>query len=188
MINRVGLVPVEGRIRGKQDLAAASHVARAVPLPVPQTSAHGKAPGAVLPAARLAKVIGFIEENLDKPISLAELARTAGMSVYYFATLFKKSTGQSPHRYIVWRRVVRASELLRDTSLSILQVSLDLGFEHPNNFARAFRRVTGVSPTRFRQTQAMRIERPGRDAPSTDRLLAGRRKQFDRSSPDTARE
>lgn len=162
MANRAGLFSVGERLHGKRHLAAGPCLARAAGLDKSAASVRCKSSGVVLPTARLAKVMGFIEENLDKPISLAELARTAGMSVYYFATLFKKSTGVSPHRYIVWRRVIRASELLRDTRLSILQVSLDLGFEHPNNFARAFRRVTGVSPTRFRQTQAAagQIEKP----------------------------
>jgi AraC-like DNA-binding protein len=103
-----------------------------------------------LPAARLKRVLAFIDAHLDENITLVELARSANMSVYYFATLFRRSTGFSPHRYILHRRVLRARELLRNTSLSVLDVSLDLGFQHQNNFARAFRRVTGMTPTRFR--------------------------------------
>jgi AraC-like DNA-binding protein len=103
-----------------------------------------------LPAARLKRVLAFIEAHLDENITLVELARSANLSVYYFATLFRRSTGLSPHRYILHRRVFRARELLRNTSLSVLDVSLDLGFQHQNNFARAFRRITGMTPTHFR--------------------------------------
>ncbi len=107
-------------------------------------------PNAGLPAARLSRVLAFIDAHLDRNISLAELALQTKLSVYYFATQFKKSTGFSPHRYILHRRVTRARDLLRSTSLRVQDVSLDLGFQHQNNFARAFRRITGMTPSRFR--------------------------------------
>lgn len=103
-----------------------------------------------LPSARLKRVLEYIETHLGENISLAELARNSNLSVYYFSTQFRKSTGLSPHRFILQRRVQRARELLRKTSLTVLDVSLDLGFQHQNNFTRAFRRVTGMTPTRFR--------------------------------------
>jgi AraC-like DNA-binding protein len=103
-----------------------------------------------LPSARLKRVLEYIEAHLGENISLTELARHSSLSVYYFATQFRKSTGLSPHQFILQRRVHRARELLRTTSLTVLDVSLDLGFQHQNNFTRAFRRVTGMTPTRFR--------------------------------------
>ncbi|MGA7794904.1 MAG: AraC family transcriptional regulator [Candidatus Acidiferrales bacterium] len=106
-----------------------------------------------LPTARLKRILAYIDAHLDENITLAELARNANLSVYYFATLFRESTGFSPHRYILHRRVTRARELLRNTSLSVLDVSLDLGFQHQNNFARAFRRITGMTPTYFRRSK-----------------------------------
>jgi AraC-like DNA-binding protein len=108
-----------------------------------------------LPAARLKSVLAFIDQHLDQTITLADLARNARLSVFYFATLFKRSTGLSPHRYILCKRVTRASELLRNTNLSVLEVSLDLGFQHQNNFTRAFRRVTGMTPTHFRRRSGL---------------------------------
>jgi AraC-like DNA-binding protein len=106
-----------------------------------------------LPAVRLKRVLAYIDSHLDQNITLAELARNSKLSLYYFATLFRRSTGFSPHRYILHRRVIRARELLRNTSLSVLDVSLDLGFQHQNNFARAFRRITGMTPTYFRRSK-----------------------------------
>lgn len=106
-----------------------------------------------LPMSRLKKVFDFIEANLDKEIRLTSLASAANMSLYYFATLFRQSTGLSPHQYVLIRRIERAKQLLRSTKLSVLEVGLNLGFEHQNNFARAFRRVTGTTPTHFRREQ-----------------------------------
>jgi AraC family transcriptional regulator len=104
-----------------------------------------------LPAARLKRVLEYIDANLGKNMKLAELAGVVDMSLYYFAVLFRQSTGLSPHRYVLNRRVERAKGLLRNPKLSVLDVSINVGFEHQNNFARAFRRVSGVSPTQFRR-------------------------------------
>jgi AraC family transcriptional regulator len=104
-----------------------------------------------LPEARLKRVLEYIDANLGKNITLSELAGVVNMSLYYFAVLFRQSTGLSPHRYVLNQRVERAKELLRDQKLSVLDVSINVGFEHQNNFARAFRRVIGVSPTQFRR-------------------------------------
>ena len=104
-----------------------------------------------LPTARLKRVLEYVESNLDKNITLTELARVANMSLYYFAVLFRQSAGLSPHRYVLSKRVERAKELLHDPKLSVLDVSMNVGFEHQNNFARAFRRMTGVSPTEFKR-------------------------------------
>jgi AraC family transcriptional regulator len=104
-----------------------------------------------LPAARLKRVLEYIDANLGKNITLSELASAVNMSLYHFAVLFRQSTGVSPHRYVLNQRVERAKGLLRDPKLSVLDVSINVGFEHQNNFARAFRRVIGVSPTQFRR-------------------------------------
>ena len=104
-----------------------------------------------LPPMRLKRVLSYIEANLDKAITLSELSRVADMSLYYFATLFKQSTSLSPHQYVLRRRIERAKQLLRETESSVLEISLSLGFEQPNNFARTFRRLTGTSPTHYRR-------------------------------------
>lgn len=107
-----------------------------------------------LPKARLKRVLEYIDANLGKNITLSDLAGVVNMSLYYFAVLFRQSTGLSPHRYILNQRVERAKELLRDQQLSVLDVSINVGFEHQNNFARAFRRVVGVSPSQFRRDRS----------------------------------
>jgi AraC family transcriptional regulator len=104
-----------------------------------------------LSAPQLKRALEYIGANLDGKITLSALSETAHMSLYYFATRFKQSTGLSPLRYVLQQRIRRAEQLLRDMRLSVLDVGLSLGFEHQSNFARAFRRVTGVSPIHFRQ-------------------------------------
>ena len=96
-------------------------------------------------------MLSYIEANLGRPITLSELSKVADMSLYYFATLFKQSTRLSPYQYVLRRRIERAKQLLRETKAAVLEISLSLGFEQPNNFARTFRRLTGTSPTRYRQ-------------------------------------
>ena len=104
-----------------------------------------------LPEARLKRVLEYIDANVGRNIALSELAGVVDMSLYYFAVLFRQSTGLSPHQYVLKQRVKRAKELLRNPKLSVLDVSISVGFEQQNNFARAFRRVIGVSPTQFRR-------------------------------------
>lgn len=104
-----------------------------------------------LPPMRLKRVLSYIEANLDRVITLSELSGVAEMSLYYFATLFKQSTNLSPHQYVLRRRIERAKQLLRETKAGVLELSLSLGFEQPNNFARTFRRLTGTSPTHYRR-------------------------------------
>ena len=104
-----------------------------------------------LPLARLKKVLEFIDTNLDKKINLRTLADTANMNMYYFAVLFRKSMSVSPHQYFLNRRIERAKQLLSNPKLSVVDVGLQVGFDHPNNFARAFRRLAGLSPTEFRR-------------------------------------
>jgi AraC family transcriptional regulator len=104
-----------------------------------------------LPPMRLKRVFSYIEANLDTATTLSELSRVADMSLYYFAVLFKQSTNLSPHQYVLRQRIERAKQLLRETKTSVLEISLSLGFEQPNNFARTFRRLTGTSPTNYRR-------------------------------------
>ncbi|MEP7016151.1 MAG: AraC family transcriptional regulator [Verrucomicrobiota bacterium] len=104
-----------------------------------------------LPPMKLKRVFSYIEANLDRGITLSELSGVAEMSLCYFATLFKQSTSLSPHQYVLRRRIERAKQFLRETKAGVLEISLSLGFEQPNNFARTFRRLTGTSPTHYRR-------------------------------------
>src|SRR5215471_10531018 len=83
-----------------------------------------------LPGYRLKRVLDHIGDNLAEDLSLAQLAAVVGMSPHYFAELFKRSTGQAPHRYVLSQRIERAKQGLRDTGHSVIEVGLDVGFRN----------------------------------------------------------
>lgn len=103
-----------------------------------------------MPRARLNRVLEYIDENLDENISLADLANVAGMNLYHFSRLFKQSTGETPHQFVLQRRVDRAKALLNDPEMSVLEASARTGFDDQKHFSKVFRRMTGATPTAYR--------------------------------------
>jgi AraC family transcriptional regulator len=103
-----------------------------------------------MPAYRLRRVLDYIEQNLAGNLGLDELSRVAGMSPHYFSELFRRSVGRPPHQYVLWQRIERAKEALRNPKRSVLEAGLSAGFENPSHFARAFRRLVGATPRQFR--------------------------------------
>ena len=116
----------------------------------------------MLPSCRLRRVTEYIQQHLDKDLTLVELAALVYMSPYHFARLFKGSTGVPPHRFVVRQRIARASAFLAAPELSIAEISRRVGFRTPSHFTTAFRRVTGITPKRYR-TGTLREDRPGRE-------------------------
>jgi transcriptional regulator GlxA family with amidase domain len=74
------------------------------------------------------------------------LARVSGVSEAHFARSFKQAFGVPPHRYLLTRRIERATALLRDTELSITEIAFQTGWESLGTFGRTFRDITGESP------------------------------------------
>jgi AraC family transcriptional regulator len=72
------------------------------------------------------------------------------MSPHYFTELFRKSTGQTPHQFVLAERVERAKRLLRDPKLTALDVAVLVGFADASHFSKVFRRTVGVTPSRYR--------------------------------------
>ena len=92
----------------------------------------------------------FIDENITSPISLDEIALNSNMSRTYFCTVFKKLNGLSPWEYIGLKRIQMARKLLEKTSKSILEISLECGFNNISHFNRAFKNATGRKPSEYR--------------------------------------
>ncbi|MBN8979003.1 MAG: helix-turn-helix domain-containing protein [Rhizobiales bacterium] len=109
----------------------------------------GKVAGA-LDHARLNRVLEFMYQNIGADIALDELAGVACLSVYHFVRAFKLATGSAPFRYFTDLRVSRAKALLTDPSITIEDVAFSTGFSSGANFARAFKKSVGVSPTQYR--------------------------------------
>ena len=99
-----------------------------------------------LPLHKLRLVTDYINDYLERELSLDELAAIAQLSPYHFSRAFKQSTGISPHQYVIQRRVERASKLLVQGKMSIAEVAQACGFTHQSHLNRHFKRITGVTP------------------------------------------
>jgi AraC-like DNA-binding protein len=113
--------------------------------PVPPRPAGGLAPGA------LRRVRKYIEEHLAESIVTDVLARIAGLSPGHFNRAFKQSTGESPHHYIIRKRITMAKELLVQTSRALADIALDAGFADQSHFCRTYVAVTGETPSACRR-------------------------------------
>lgn len=91
----------------------------------------------------------YIEERLQEDLHVDELAELCGLRNRQFSTLFKRTFGKSPYRYVLDRRLARGAELLRAADRDVAEISNQLGFCSSSHFATEFRRSFGVSPTRY---------------------------------------
>lgn len=104
------------------------------------------APSAGLSLRQRQLVVDHVEAHLGRDLSLARLARVAGVSASHFKTLFKRSLGVPVHEYVIQRRVERAKTLLASSELPASQIALETGFSHQSHMARHMRRILGVTP------------------------------------------
>ena len=104
-----------------------------------------------LSKARLETVDAFIEANLGDAVALPDLASAAGLSPIHFARQFKKSTGRSPHQYLLNARVETAKRLLH-SNLAIAEIAFRCGFSHQEHLTRIFGRFVGLTPAAFRRS------------------------------------
>jgi AraC-like DNA-binding protein len=95
---------------------------------------------------RLKRALELLEADLTKAPSLAEIARPLGLHRASFCRAFKQSTGLSPHRYFLARRVNRAKEMMKDRNRTLTEIALECGFSSASQFSIVFKRITGVSP------------------------------------------
>lgn len=100
---------------------------------------------------RLRRVLLHVAMNLQGTLSLEELASVAGTSRAHFARQFRRSTGSSPHQYVLHCRLALAREMLQHTQLSLGEVALRVGFVDQSHLNRRFRASLGVTPGLFAQ-------------------------------------
>jgi AraC-like DNA-binding protein len=79
-----------------------------------------------------------------------DLARAAGLSRAHFSREFRRAFGESPHAYLLTRRMERAAALLRNTDHSVAEICFSVGLRSVGSFTTSFRRIYGVSPTAYR--------------------------------------
>jgi transcriptional regulator GlxA family with amidase domain len=105
-------------------------------------------------AAFLRRAKDLVDRSYAEPLDVAALARQAHVSPAHFSRRFKEAYGESPHQYVLTRRVERAQELLRNTDTSVTDICLEVGFQSLGSFSAAFHRVAGVPPSAYRETVA----------------------------------
>lgn len=123
----------------------ALHILRSA-APVPPERVTGG-----LPAGVLRRVQDHIEVELADRLSIDDLARDAGLSPYHFSRAFRATTGVTPHRYVLERRIAQAKALLRGSDTPIAQVALCTGFSSQTHLTDCFRRLVGTSPGEYRR-------------------------------------
>jgi AraC family transcriptional regulator len=113
-----------------------------------------------LSPARLRRVKELVHAKMEDELSLRDLAHSVGLSTAHFSEMFRKSTGETPHQFVLRLRVERAKEMLRSAESRVLDVAIACGFKTQQHFARVFRHVCGLSPKEYRW-EFMRFETPG---------------------------
>lgn len=110
--------------------------------------------GRTLTATELGNLTDYIEATLCDGPRLADLAHLIGLSPFHFARVFKRTTGLSPHQFLVHRRVARAKDLLVHTERSIADIALSLGFASQSHLGLAVKRLAGTTPAALRRSRA----------------------------------
>lgn len=100
---------------------------------------------------RIRLTIDQLEAQLGDDVGLAELADQVGLTPRHYSQLFKAATGLPPHRWLMKRRVEKATEMLADPQRSITEIAFSLGFASSQHFATVFRRFTRMTPSDYRQ-------------------------------------
>ena len=96
------------------------------------------------------EAINYMEQNFQNTISIEDIAAVCGINRSYFGKIFRNSTGRSPQEFLMNYRMVKATELLKLTSLSIADIGSAVGYENQLHFSRAFKNIYGVSPREWR--------------------------------------
>jgi len=104
-----------------------------------------------LGSARLRRIKELVHTKMEDDLSLDEMAQSVGLSTAHFARMFRKSTGETPHQYVLRQRLERAQDMLRAPDARVLDVAVACGFKTQQHFAQAFRDLWGTTPTEYRQ-------------------------------------
>lgn len=144
--------PAQALIAESMSCALAAHMLR-------NHNGHDAAPcreGAPLGTLELARIIAYVEENLDRPIGLAELAAIVHVSRFHFSRLFKQSTGGTAIRFVEQCRIRRAQSLIADSDMPLSEVALMAGFADQSHFTRRFHRHVGCIPSAYARDRGRR--------------------------------
>jgi AraC-like DNA-binding protein len=106
----------------------------------------------VPPARHLARAKDLADARYFEPLDVDDLARAAGLSRAHFSREFRRAFGDSPHAYLLTRRLERAAALLRTTDRSVTDICMSVGLQSVGSFTTSFTRMFGQPPTVYRAT------------------------------------
>ena len=106
----------------------------------------------VPPARHLLRAKDLVDARYAEPLDVGDMARAAGLSRAHFSREFRLAFGESPHAYLLTRRLERAGALLRTTDRSVADICVSVGLRSVGSFTTSFTRTYGVSPTAYRAT------------------------------------
>src|ERR687898_3008782 len=106
----------------------------------------------VPPARHLQRAKDLADARYFEPLDVDDLAAAAGLSRAHFSREFRRTFGESPHAYLLTRRLERAAALLRNTDHSVAEICFSVGLQSVGSFTTSFRRTFGMSPTAYRAT------------------------------------
>jgi AraC-like DNA-binding protein/ActR/RegA family two-component response regulator len=99
----------------------------------------------------LKDITDYIEYNIDKKITISELASRSRWKEQHFIRIFTNYIGETPYQYILRKKICKSKILISDTALTFSEISFELGFSSYGNFCNAFKKMTGEAPNLFRK-------------------------------------
>lgn len=106
----------------------------------------------VPPARHLLRAKDLADARYFDPLTVADLARAAGLSPAHFSRQFRRTFGEAPHEYLLTRRLERAAALLRNTDRTVAEICVAVGLSSVGSFTTSFRRVFGTTPLAYRDS------------------------------------
>jgi AraC-like DNA-binding protein len=105
------------------------------------------------PARHLLRAKDFADARYSEPIEVTDMAGAAGLSKAHFSREFRRTFGESPHHYLLTRRLERAASLLRMTDWTVGEICVSVGLVSLGSFTTSFKRAFGETPTQYRESQ-----------------------------------
>jgi AraC-like DNA-binding protein len=140
------------RDAAKASLVTASHILQAE---IERCSGANGSTGVGLAAWQMLRVRAYIESNLHRTIHIRDLSAVARRSPAHFSRKFKLAVGESPHAYVVKRRLERACHLMMTSAEPLSEIALSVGFSDQAHLCRLFRQAFGRSPAHWRRERAI---------------------------------
>ena len=145
----------------------------------------------VPPARHLLRAKDLADARYAEPLGVDDMAAAAGLSRAHFSREFRRAFGESPHAYLLTRRLERAAALLRNTDNSVAEICLAVGLQSVGSFTTSFKRTFGKTPTAYRASlparrqpgRRARLHRPRLRPPATPHVSRRQRAGRDLASP-----